>query len=360
MPVTFLPPLSRLAAVCLASIALLSLPLPVTAHDVPAEMTEAASRFLKSLRDEQRTSVAIPFEGDKRISWHFIPSSMMDERGGRRGLAMKEMTPEQTALAHGLLNTALSHKGHLQSMTIMALESVLHDIENGNPARDPAMYHVAVYGTPSTENSWGWSVEGHHLSVNVMLIDGKHFSVTPSFFGSNPAIVKSGPFEGLDTLAAEQHIARQLVKSLSTEQQKAAIIAEKAPSDVVTGSQRQVGKDQFNPPQGIAYDKLTNEQQKKLLNLVRQFSSKYRTPILEQIQQRARIDDGKGMYFAWAGSLEPGQGHYYRIQTPHYLFEYDNTQNGANHVHAVWRQFDGDFGEDLLRRHYENSPHHAK
>ncbi len=360
MPVTFLHLLSRLVAVCFASIALLSFPLPATAHDVPAEMTEAASRFLKSLKEEQRTKVAIPFEGDKRVSWHFIPSSMMDARGGRRGLPMKEMTPEQTTLAHGLLNTALSHKGHLQSMTIMALEAVLRDIENGNPARDPAMYHVAVYGTPSTEKSWGWSVEGHHLSVNVMLVDGQHFSVTPSFFGSNPAIVQSGPFKGLDTLAAEQHLARELVNSLSTEQRKAAIIAEKAPSDVVTGAQRQVGKSQFDPPQGIAYDKLTDEQQEKLLNLVRQFAGKYRTPILEQIQQRAPIDDGKEMYFAWAGSLEPGKGHYYRIQTPRYLFEYDNTQNGANHVHAVWRQFDGDFGEDLLRHHYENSPHHAK
>jgi hypothetical protein len=283
---------------------------------------------------------------------------MMDAQGGRRGLAMKEMTPDQTALAYGLLNTALSHQGHLQATTIMALEAILRDIENGNPARDPAMYHVAVYGTPSADKTWGWSVEGHHLSLNIMLINGTQFSVTPSFFGSNPAIVKSGPFEGLDTLAAEQRIARQLVKSLSEEQQKKAIIDTKAPRDVITGAERRVNKDQFDPPQGINFEQLTEAQQKMLINLVHQFSNKYRTPILKQIQERAPIDDGKGMYFAWAGSMEPGQGHYYRIQTPHYLFEYDNTQNGANHVHAVWRTFDGDFGEDLLRRHYETSSHH--
>ncbi len=244
-------------------------------------------------------------------------------------------------------------------MTIMALEAVLRDLENGNAARDPAMYHVAVYGTPSTDKTWGWSVEGHHLSVNITLVDGQQFSVTPSFFGSNPAIVRSGPFKGLETLAAEQQLARRLMSSLTAEQKKKTIIADEAPRDIITAAQRRVERNQFQPPQGIAFDQLTADQQQMLLNLVRQFASKYRTPILEQIQTRTPIDDGKGMHFAWAGSLELDQGHYYRIQTPLFLFEYDNTQNGANHVHAVWRQFDGDFGEDLLRRHYETSPHHS-
>jgi hypothetical protein len=349
--------LNRIVIICFTASSLSVLTTSAEAH-VPADMVNAANRFLKSLQEEQRTKVAIPFEGEKRTAWHFIPSSMMDARGGRRGLAMKEMSPDQTALAYGLLNTALSHKGHLQATTIMALEAILRDIENGNPARDPAMYHVAIYGSPSADQTWGWSVEGHHLSLNIMLINGTDFSVTPSFFGSNPAIVKSGPFEGLDTLAAEQRIARQLIRSLSEEQQKKAIIDTKAPRDVITGAERRVDRDQFDPPQGISFEQLTDGQQKTLITLVHQFSNKYRTPILEQIQDRAPIDDGKGMYFAWAGSTKPGEGHYYRIQTPHYLFEYDNTQNGANHVHAVWRTFDGDFGEDLLRRHYETSSHH--
>jgi hypothetical protein len=358
MTSTLSHPLNRLGIVCLTVSSLILLERPVAAHEIPAEMTVAAHLFLKSLKGEQRSQAVIPFEGEKRISWHFFPSSMMEARGGRRGLAMKEMSPEQTILAHGLLSTALSHKGHLQTMTVMALEAILRDIENGNPARDPAMYHVAIYGTPSTEKTWGWSVEGHHLSLNIMLIDGHKFSVTPSFFGSNPAIVKSGPFKGLDTLAAEQKLARQLVTSLSDEQQKKAIIAAQAPSDIITGAQRRVGKDQFDPPQGIPFEQLTAAQQKNLLRLVRQFANKYRPPIVDEMQERAPLDDGQEMYFAWAGSVEPGKGHYYRIQTPHYLFEYDNTQNGANHIHAVWRTFDGDFGEDLLRRHYENSPHH--
>jgi hypothetical protein len=245
-------------------------------------------------------------------------------------------------------------------MTIIALEAILRDLEDGNPARDPEMYHVAVYGKPSTKDTWGWSFEGHHLSVNLTLVEGQRFCVTPSFFGSNPAVVQAGPFKGLDTLASEQQLARELVRSLTPEQRNLAVIAEKAPRDIVSGAERNVAKSQFQPPQGISFEKLNAKQQEMLLNLVRQFAAKYRTQILKQIGQRTPIIEGRGMHFAWAGGFEPGEGHYYRIQTPHFLFEYDNTQNGANHIHTVWRQFDGDFGEDLLRRHYETSPHHKE
>jgi hypothetical protein len=330
------------------------------AHDVPSEMAEAAERFLKSLDQPQRTQVSIDFEAEKRTGWHYFPSSMMESRGGRRGLAIKQMSPEQRILAHGLLSTALSHRGYLQTMTVMALEAILRDLENGNPSRDPEMYHVAIYGTPSVEKTWGWSFEGHHLSVNLTLVDGQQFCTTPSFFGSNPAIVRDGPFKGLDTLEAEQKLARQLVRSLTAEQRKSAVIAEKAPRDIITAAERSVTKNQFQPSQGIAFEKLNAQQQELLLELASAFTAKYRREILRQIDERTPIAPGQGMHFAWAGSMEPDQGHYYRIQTPDFLFEYDNTQGGANHIHAVWRQFDGDFGTDLLRQHYETSPHHQE
>ncbi len=240
----------------------------------------------------------------------------------------------------------------------MALEAVLRDLENGSPMRDPEMYHVAIYGQPATDHTWGWSVEGHHLSVNIMLIDGQRFSVTPSFWGSNPAVVKSGPLKGLDTLAAEQRLGREFVKSLTPQQQQKAIISTTAPSDIITGADHQVERIKFDPPQGIAFDELDADQQKALLHLVAQFAAKYRREIVNQVDKRTPILNGHGMYFAWAGGLEPGQGHYYRVQTPEFVFEYDNTQNNANHIHTVWRAFNGDFGADLLREHYENSPHH--
>ena len=137
------------------------------------------------------------------------------------------------------------------------------------------------------------------------------------------------------------------------------MIAEKAPRDIITGAERSVAGSRFQPPQGVPFEKLDADQQKMLLELVGHFAAKYRKQIVDEIGERTPVIDGRGMHFAWAGGFEPGEGHYYRVQTPHFLFEYDNTQNGANHVHAVWRQFDGDFGEDLLRQHYETSAHHA-
>lgn len=330
------------------------------AHDVPAEMASAAHQFLKSLSPEERQKVVIDFDDPHRQSWHFFPSSMMDQYGGRRGLELKEMSSQQRALAHGLLNTALSHRGYLQAMTVIALEQVLYDLEQENPMRDSGKYHVAIHGQPSADKTWGWSFEGHHLSINVTLVDGQRFCVTPSFFGSNPAIVPSGPFEGLDTLAKEQSLARKLVQSLDGKQRQLAVIADEAPEEIITKAEVRVSADPFQPPKGIPFAKLTPSQQAMLLELVEQFVQKYRAPIVGEIRRRIPITDGEGLFFAWAGGIEPGEGHYYRIQTPVFLFEYDNTQNDANHVHAVWRQFEGDFGEDLLGHHYRTSPHHAK
>ena len=192
------------------------------------------------------------------------------------------------------------------------------------------------------------------------LVDGQRLCVTPSFFGSNPAIVPSGTFKGLDTLQKEQSLARKLVKSLGREQRQMAVIAEKAPPEILTKAEIRVLADQFQPPKGIPYAKLSPSQQAMLLELVDQFLQKYREPSVGEIPRRTPITDGDGVFFAWAGGIEPGEGHYYRIQTPFFLFEYDNTQNDANHVHAVWRQFEGDFGEDLLGHHYRTSPHHAQ
>ncbi len=119
-------------------------------------------------------------------------------------------------------------------------------------------------------------------------------------------------------------------------------------------------KDRFQPPQGISFKKLDDKQQSLLLEMVANFTAKYRPEILQQIDKRTPIASGVGMFFAWAGGMESGEGHYYRIQTPDFLFEYDNVQGNANHIHTVWREFDGDFGADLLRQHYETSGHHEE
>jgi len=328
------------------------------AHDPAAEMAGAAGQFIASLGDQQRTAALFEFSSDKRDFWHFIPDKFIEPDGKRYGLTIGQMTPQQRLLAHALLSSGLSHKGYQQSVTIMTLEAILHDLEDKNPIRDPELYYVSIFGKPSVDKTWAWRFEGHHVSINFTLAGGKLFSVTPSFFGTNPARVKAGPFKGLEVLAVEQNLARKLVKSFDDEQKKLAIIAEKAPRDIITSQDRRVNKGAFLPQRGIQFNELDPKQQAMLLALVNEYAAKYRPPILEQINRRTPIADGRDMVFAWAGGLEPGQGHYYRVQTPAFLFEYDNTQNDANHIHAVWRQFDGDFGDDLLRRHYETAPRH--
>ena len=155
-------------------------------------------------------------------------------------------------------------------------------------------------------------------------------------------------------------MARQLVNSLSAEQQETAILGGKAPRDIFTAQKSSFVRNEFHPPQGVRFDQLTEKQQDQLRQLVAEYTGKYRPEVLRHLKKETTLGDGDRVFFAWIGGTQPGQGHYYRVQTPHYLFEYDNTQNDANHIHAVWRTFDGDFGVDLLRQHYENSSHHGK
>ena len=241
----------------------------------------------------------------------------------------------------------------------MSLEQILHELENKNPIRNPALYYVSIFGEPSADGTWSWRFEGHHLSINVTIVKGKMLSVTPSFFGTNPATVKEGPFKGLQTLDEEENLARKLVKSLNAEQAKKAIIADKAPKDIFTKQDRKVNKGLFDPTKGITMAELDKKQTKMLKSLIQAYIGKYQKEIVDQVHSQK---DGYGkagdIYFAWMGSVKKGDGHYYRIQTPTFLFEYDSTQNNANHVHAVWRDFDGDFGADLLSEHYKQ--HHKK
>lgn len=346
----------RFRRVCLLAL-LLPVAAPAFAHDPARDMALAGQRFLDALDAEQRKEVVFEASAEERQNWHFVPDKFIQPGNRRYGLPLAKMNPAQVARAHALLNTALSHRGFVTAMTITSLEQILHELENGNPIRDPELYYVTIFGTPGDEDAWGWRFEGHHLSINVTVVDGKLFSVTPSFFGSNPGIVKSGPQEGLWTLEDEEQLARQLVKSLNDEQRKTAILSEEAPADIITREERKAEQGKFTPAEGIAWDDLDDEQQQLALQIVKTYAEKYRPEIVDQIHARTKLFDLSKTYFAWAGGMEQGDGHYYRIQTPKFLFEYDNTQNDANHVHAVWRDFDGDFGADLLREHYEK--HHA-
>ena len=317
------------------------------AHDVAAEMSTAANLLLKSLNEDQAKAIQFEFDDDLRKNWQFIPME-------REGLGMKVMKPHQRGLAMSLIQTGLSHDGFSTAMQVMALEQVLHEMENGSAKRDPEKYHLFLFGTPSEKATWGWRIEGHHLSVSFTIVDGKNVAVVPAFFGASPAEVRQGKLSGLRVLAKEEDLGRNLIRNLSIEQKKSAIIAVDAPSDVINGPGREA---QPLSPAGIAASKMNKAQQKMFRELIEVYLGKFRGDLAEV--DRKRIEDAgfENIHFAWAGKIAPGERHYYRIQGPTFIFEYDNTQNDANHAHAVWRDFKNDFGADWLKLHYEATEH---
>ncbi|MBI2949864.1 MAG: DUF3500 domain-containing protein [Verrucomicrobia bacterium] len=316
----------------------------------PAEdMAGTANNFLASLTAEQKGKATFEFKSGERENWHFIPRA-------RKGLTWKDMKPEQQHLAHALLSSALSQRGFIKATTVMSLEQVLKELEagTGTMTRDAELYYFSVFGNPSEKEIWGYRVEGHHLSLNFTLVPGKPVAVTPSFFGANPGQVRRGPRKGLRTLAREEDLARKLVVSLSDEQRKVALYTNVAPRDIITGTNRTL---RLLQPEGVAMNKLTKAQAETLWDLLQEYVRNYRPEVADKELERIQQAGLEKIYFAWAGSTETGKGHYYRIQGPTFLVEYDNTQNDANHIHAVWRDRQNDFGDDVLKRHYQEQPH---
>lgn len=312
-------------------------------------MAAAANAFLAALGTEAKAKAAFDFKNEERLNWHFIPKE-------RKGLPLKDMSPTQRHLAYGLLGSSLSHRGYSKATSIMSLEQILAELEGPNRkmARDPELYFVTVFGTPGSKGTWGWRWEGHHLAFNFTVVNGQVVG-SPNFLGTNPAEVREGPRKGLRVLAVEEDLARALVKSLDASQRAAAVFTNTAPRDIITGADKRVKP---LSPAGVSAAKLTKEQTANLQALVREYAQRIRPDVASRDLDKIAQAGWDKVHFAWAGPLDAGKGDYYRVQGPTFLLEYDNTQNNNNHVHAVWRDFDGDFGEDLLKRHYEQE--HSK
>ncbi|MHB1327179.1 MAG: DUF3500 domain-containing protein [Gemmatimonadales bacterium] len=318
---------------------------PVPVYEV-ADLREAADAFLASLDAAQRFRATFAFEDAERLNWHFVPRA-------RRGLALKDMSPEQQGLARGILRAGLSKRGYLTASTIIELETVLREMGENPRVRDPELYFFSIFGTPSDTAPWGFRTEGHHLSLNFTLVRDSLIATAPAFFGANPAEVRSGTRRGLRALALEEDIGRELVLSLDEGQRRKALIASVAPSDIVTGNAAQV--DPLSPI-GIHVTALRSDQAATLVRLLDLYLGRMAEPLAARRRAALERTDFSHVSFAWAGSTQRGEAHYYRIQGPRFLVEYDNTQNGANHIHTVWRDFAGDFGRDLLREHYRTAP----
>ena len=324
---------------------------PVALNSAPSatgkSMTDAANAFLSTLDAEQRSKASFKFEDDSRFEFRYTPRA-------RTGLPLKAMNEAQRAKAHALLKTGLSMRGYTTASTIISLENVLKAIEPARSGpnaivRDPELYYASIYGTPG-KSPWGWKFEGHHISVNFTLIDEKPVVFSPSFFGSNPAVVRDGPQKGTRALREEEETARELMGSFDEATRAKVIFDVKAPGEMITGEGRE---SKPLDPGGLAYAAMTPAQRRLLEKVIDVYLGRV-APELAKVRlealQKAGMDK---ITFGWAGVMEVGGPHYYRIQGPTFLVEYDNTQNNNNHIHAVWRDFAGDFGRDILADHYK-------
>ena len=314
---------------------------------VGSSMTKAANEFLASLSEQQRASATMAYDDQRRLDWHFIP------KPSRKGVQIKEMDAEQRKKAHALLQSGLSELGYDKAVTIMDLEAILHELEKkrkGGNIRDPERYYFTVFGKPDSKGTWGWSLEGHHLSLNYVVKDSQCASVTPFFFGANPAEVRSdlnvGPKKGTRVLPKREDLAFKLLGSLDDEQRKVAVLAEKAPSDIRAAGEPQPPQ---TAPEGLPASKMNNEQVETLRALLAAYTDSMPKTVAQERWAEIEKAGIEKIHFAWAGADKPGVGHSYRIQGPTFLVELNNTQpdaagNPANHIHSIWRQMSGDFG----------------
>lgn len=374
------------------------------ARDVAAQMAEAALGWLGSLDDEQRRVAqgATPGTGDddaERRRWFYTPTD-------HGGLTLHQQRPAQQRGAMRLVATGLSPAGFVTVATTMGLENVLDHAEgfvtifDRERGRDPGLYYLRVFGTPG-DGTWAWRFGGHHVSLNNLVIDGEVVSTTPCFMGADPAV---SPLLGgalNRPLGRVEDLARELVRSLSPDLAARALLHPVAPSDLVTGNRTTVSEgDRVIPlagiwrdprfpddveqdklqglsdaidgataysdadhrtvaytavPRGVAGDDLDGGQRE----ILRALLSTYLDRVPEGISPMGAYDEAAldGVHLAWAGPTEPGLPHYYRVQGPRLLLEWDNTQRGANHAHSVWRDPEADFGLDVLGRH--RAEHHA-
>jgi hypothetical protein len=348
-----MPGMKRLAAACVVLVTVGLGVATIASQRSAAAMATAAQQWLDGLTADQRTRAVFPFDSEERFRWHFVPNELHE----RKGVQIKEMSETQRQRADALLHTGLSARGYLTAASIMELENVLQAVEGPQRRfpRDHEAYQFTVFGTPGDKRAWGWRFEGHHVSVRFDVVDGRMTASSPSFFGSNPAEVREGPKKGTRVLGIEEDAGRALLEALDPEQRKTAIVLAEAPTEMVTANALEVKP---LSPIGLKAAAMTKPQREKLMQLIDVYTGFMTADIAAERMERLRKAGLDAVAFAWAGETERGKKHYYRLQGPTFLVEYDNSQNDGNHIHSVWRDFDRDFGRDLLREHLKAFPHH--
>jgi hypothetical protein len=311
------------------------------------EIAAAVRTWLDSLDDAQRARATFDVDAAERFVWAYTP-------GPREGLAIRDMRPDQRVAASGIVASAMSSRSAGEIAAVIALETVLGELERsaggwGAERRDPDLYWFAVFGQPGSPGPWSWRIGGHHVAIHVSVAGDRVVGVTPSFLGANPAVIPSGPRADERTLPGEEALARAVLAELTPRERGAAVVSASAPADILTGTGRVA--DLRSVPVGVRHANLHTSAKAALERLIRHYVDRVRPDVADDAWSRIAAAGIGDVTFAWAGAEAPGRGHYYAVRGPGFVIEYDNTQNGANHIHAVWRDLENDWGGDLLAAH---------
>lgn len=312
----------------------------VFAQEVPAgaAMTQAATRFVEVLDHSQKLKATLDYNDAERLNWHFIPRE-------RKGIGMWDLNGATLKAAEALVSSGLTQAGYHKTLEVRSLEEVLYLFEGGTEEerrakRHPHKYFITLFGTPSPKSLWGWRFEGHHLSLNFSIKNNKIISSTPEFFGANPGQIDAGPGRFLRVLGKREDIARQILKASPADQQSKLWLSKKAPKDIRGGG---VAQPIVDNAEGVRYADMTPEQQALLKSLIAEYLTAMPASVVRERMQGIEKSGMDDIHFAWWGGSELNEPHHYVVQGSTFIIEYNNTQNSANHVHAIWRNLAGDF-----------------
>lgn len=334
-------PLSRLFTALAVSTTLFGLQSVSHAQqpDNPGEdMTVAATRFLEVLDHSLKLKASFSYDDAERLNWHFIPRE-------RKGVGLWDLNGAAQDAANALVKSGLTAAGYQKVLQVRSLEEVLYLFEGGpeeerRTKRHPHKYYVTIFGTPASKGTWGWRFEGHHLSLNFSIRNGRIVSSTPEFIGANPGLIDAGPKRYLRVLGKREDIARQILKTCTDETSPKAWLSKKAPKDIRGGG---VAQPVLDSPEGLRFADMSSEQQKLLKELIAEYLSAMPTTVVRERMKLINRDGMDDIHFAWWGGSERNEPHHYVVQGKSFIIEYNNTQNDANHVHAIWRNTAGDF-----------------
>ena len=319
---------------------------PHTHPQAAGEMRSAALALLASLDANQKSAISFSYYDGERIFWYYPPLN-------RHGLALRDMNEAQRKLAYDLMATGLTEDSNRKAQLIIEHEAVLGPLEKEQGRvtwdRNPLLYSWTIFGDPGSDaEPWGWRVEGHHVSLHYSVWGDWVLSMTPFFFGANPAEVRNGPKQGLRILGDSQDIALELMDSLDSGQKSRAVIYDEAPADIITFN---ASRASLPKEEGLPASALSGAQREMLMALASEYVTRIRSDLAEEKLTALRDGGLEKIHLAWGGPIDRAQPHYYRLHGGNFVVEYDNRQNGANHIHSVLRDVSNDFASDVMRDH---------